>query len=496
MIALNPWVAPIVTAAEMRAIEQAWFAAGNPTFGLMQQAAAGVAHAVDQLVGDARLRILVLAGPGNNGGDALAAAHFLEGTGHQVEVIGLPPSDGWHGDARTARDLWAGPVRSADEGWPEVDLIVDGLFGTGLARPPEGIALDLVRKANSDPAPIVAIDMPTGVDADTGEVLGEAIIARRTVTFHAAKPGILLFPGRMCAGEPFIQDIGLPFGPFRLWRNGPGLWRVPEPSPMAHKYARGGALVWSGPALATGASRLAARAALRAGAGAVTLVGSAEALKVHAAHVTAVMLHEGDAQGFARLLGDAKWRAACVGPGAGSGVRCLAGAALESGKAVVLDADALSAFAGEVDHLARLVRRHERPVVLTPHEGEFARLFPDLVGSKLVRAEAAAALTGAVIVLKGPDTVIAAPQGPAYINANAPNYLATAGSGDVLAGFVTGLLAQGMPGLAAAAAAVWLHGATAIHVGPGLVAEDLLELAPFRTAWIEALRGPPEPDDA
>ncbi|MFQ3596521.1 MAG: NAD(P)H-hydrate dehydratase, partial [Sphingomonadaceae bacterium] len=473
-----------------------WFAAGNSSFDLMQTAAACVANSVTELAGDQPLRILVLAGPGNNGGDALVAAHFLEGNGHQVSVVGLPPPGGWSGDAARARELWAGPVLAPDAPWPEVDLILDGLFGTGLARPLEGAALDLVRKANAHPALVVAIDMPSGVDADSGQIPNEAIIARRTVTFHCGKPGLFLFPGRICAGEPYIADIGIPLGKFRLWRNGPGLWQLPQPPPMGHKYARGGALVWSGPELATGASRLAARAALRAGAGAVMLVGPAPALRVHAAQVTAIMLHEGDAQAFARLLGEGRWRAACVGPGAGEGVRCVAGAALESGKAVVLDADALTAFAGEADQLVRLVGRHERPVVLTPHEGEFARLFPDIRGSKLERAMAAAQQTGAVMVLKGPDTVIASPEGPALINANAPKYLATAGSGDVLAGFVTALLAQGMDGFDAAAGAVWLHGATACRIGPGLTAEDLLALEPFRAAFLEGIGQKAAHDDA
>lgn len=497
-MALMPWAAPLLTAADMRALEAKWFAAGNGSFDLMQAAAACVANSVNDLAGEDPLRILVLAGPGNNGGDALVTAHFLEGNGHRVAVIGMPPDGGWRGDAATARELWGGPILVPDADWPDADILVDGLFGIGLTRPLEGVALELVRRANAHPAPIVAIEVPSGVDSDTGDVLGDAIIARRTVTFHCGKPGLFLFPGRMCTGEPHIVDIGLPFGGFRLWRNGPGLWQLPQPFAIHHKYARGGALIWSGPELATGASRLAACAALRAGAGAVTLFGPADALRVHATHLTAVMLREGDAQGFARLLGDGKWRAACVGPGAGEASRCVAGAALESGKAVVLDADALTAFAGEADHLARLVRRHERPVVLTPHEGEFARLFPDIAGSKLDRAMAAAARTGAVVVLKGPDTVIAAPEGHAIINANAPSFLATAGSGDVLAGFITAFLAQGQPGFDAAAAAVWLHGATAIHVGPGLIAEDLLELEPFRRAWLEGTRGPPgvEQDEA
>lgn len=468
-----PWAMPLLTAGEIRDAEQAWFAAGHPSFDLMLEAAAGVANALNRLSRGDRVRVLVLAGPGNNGGDALVVAHFLEGNGHSVVVVGLPPESGWSGDARRARELWAGPILPPGNPLPEADVIVDGLFGIGLSRPLEGAAADLVRRVNALAAPVIAIDMPSGVDSETGDVRGDAIVAAITVTFHCGKPGLFLFPGRGLGGAPEILDIGLPFPPSRLWRNGPGLWRLPGPGPMDHKYSRGGALLWSGPALATGASRLAAQAALRAGAGAVTLVGPAEALRVHAAHLTAVMLREGDAQAFARLLGEAKWRAACVGPGAGGGVRCVAGAALQSGKALVLDADALTAFEGEADHLARLIARHPRPVVLTPHEGEFARLFPHIGGSKLARARDAAQQSGAVVVLKGADSVIASPDGRAAINANAPPWLATAGSGDVLAGIATGLLAQGMPGFEAACAATFLHGALGEALGPGLTADDL-----------------------
>ncbi|WP_448586926.1 NAD(P)H-hydrate dehydratase [Thermaurantiacus sp.] len=480
-----PWAIPLLTADEIRAAERAWFAGGHDSFDMMQEAAAGVANALNRLTGGEPCRCLVLAGPGNNGGDALVVAHLLETGGHAVTVVGMPPADGWTGDAARARELWGGPVLGPGDPWPEVDLIVDGLFGIGLSRAPVAAAADLIARANAHGAPILAIDVPSGVDSDSGAVPGAAIRATATVTFHAAKPGHWLFPGRAHAGALTVADIGLPPTATGLWRNGPGLWRLPEPSPMDHKYSRGAALVWSGPELATGASRLAAQAALRAGAGAVTLVGAAEALRVHAAHVTAIMLREGDAQGFGRMLEGSKVRAACVGPGAGEGVRTVAVAALQAGKALVLDADALTAFAGEADHLAHLIARHPRPVVLTPHEGEFARLFPDLSGGKVERARAAAVLTGAALVLKGCDSVIAAPDGRTTINANAPKWLATAGSGDVLAGIVTGFLAQGMEGFEAAAAA-WMHGATAARLGPALNAEDLVELPAFRDAWLEA----------
>lgn len=463
--------AAVLTADAMRAAEEAWFAAGHDSFALMQMAATAVADRA-AFMATPGARILVLAGPGNNGGDGWLAADLLQARGFDVVVCPLgAPRPGT--DAARAAAGWRGPVDPGAA--PEAfGLVIDALFGIGLARALEGDAARLAEAVNASGVPVLAVDIASGVDADSGAVPGVAIRAAATVTFHAAKPGHLLLPGRRLAGVLQVADIGLPppAAP-DLHANAPGLWALPVPAPDTHKYARGGALVWSGPALATGASRLAALAALRAGAGAVTLVGAREALLVQAAHVTAVMLAEGDPATFGRLLADGKARAACVGPGAGPSARAVTTAALETGKAVLLDADALTGFAGEASHLARLVGRHARPVILTPHEGEFARLFPALQGSKLARARAAAAETGAVVVLKGADGVIAAPDGRAAINGNAPAWLATAGSGDVLAGLVTGLLAQGMAGFEAAAAAAWLHGDAGARLGPGLTAEDL-----------------------
>lgn len=255
--------------------------------------------------------------------------------------------------------------------------------------------------------------------------------------------------------------------------NGPAHWALPQPERDSHKYRRGAALVWSGPEFATGASRLAASAALRIGAGAVTIAGDAPALRIHAAHVTAIMLRPARPEELVAILSDAKIRAVCVGPAAGPSARPAAVAALQSPAALVLDADALTGFAVDADHLSRLVRRRRAPVVLTPHEGEFARLFPDLTGSRVDRARAAAAATGAILLLKGPGTIIAAPDGRATLNDTGTPWLATAGSGDVLAGFITGLLAQGMAGFQAAAAAAWLHGRLGEMLGPGLTADDL-----------------------
>lgn len=452
----------------MRAVEAAHFAGGADSFAVMTRAAGEVARIAAQRLAPGG-RVLVLAGPGNNGGDGHVAARLLAARGLAVAItrLGTPAT----ADAQRAAADWEGPVGPQDP--TGFDLIVDALFGIGLARPLEGDAAALVNAVNASGVPILAVDIASGVNADSGAVPGPAIRAAETVTFHAPKPGHLLLPGRAHAGRLAVVDIGLADTPSDLVLNAPGLWALPVPGPGTHKYARGAALVWSGPELMTGASRLAATAALRIGAGAVTLAGDRAGLMVQAAHVTAVMLADADAQGFARLLAGGRMRAACVGPGAGPQARCVAGAALQSGVPVVLDADALTAFAGHADHLARLVGRHARPVILTPHDGEFGRLFPDIEGNRLVRARAAAAATGAVVILKGADGVVASPDGRAAITANAPAWLATAGSGDVLAGFATGLMAQGLDGFAAAAAACWIHGDIGSRLGAGLIAEDL-----------------------
>ena len=466
--------APLLRASEMRAAEAAWFADGNDSFRLMLVAASAVVARAVAMVPPGGT-VLVLAGPGNNGGDGYGAGLDLIEAGYDVQLVGLVPRDRMTGDARRLADRWERSVYPSGAVDPaDFDLVIDALFGIGLTRPLEGAAAALAEAVNASGRPVLAVDIASGLDADSGMPLGPAIRATETLTFHTAKPGHLLLPGRQHTGTLTVADIGLP--PPRspaLWRNGTGLWQIPRPGLDTHKYSRGGVLIWSGPALGTGASRMAAQAALRAGAGAVTLAGRRDALMVHAAHLTAVMLAEADEDQFETLLAGGKVHAACVGPGAGPQALGATVMALQSGKALVLDADALTALAQDADLLARLVRRHPGPVVLTPHEGEFARLFPALEGSKLARAQAAAIATGAVVVLKGSDTVIAAPDGRAAINADAPPWLATAGSGDVLAGFITGFLAQGMAGFEAAAAACHIHACLGMALGPGLIAEDL-----------------------
>jgi NAD(P)H-hydrate epimerase len=324
---------------------------------------------------------------------------------------------------------------------------------------------------------------------DTGESCG-AVAAQCTVTFARKKPCHVLLPGRDLAGDVVVADIGTPSSVLDgitvdTWENDPALWRreLPRPASGGNKYSRGHALLVGGYPM-TGAARMAARAAARAGAGLTSIAVPDIALPIYAGALTSIMAHPlSRPEDFAQLLGDSRYTALLIGPGAGvnEATRARARAMLRTHRAVLLDADAISIFAGRVDELAAEIHG---PCILTPHEGEFARLFGAARrgaagdGDKLSRARNAARASGAIIVLKGSDTVIAAPDGRAIVNSNAPANLATAGSGDVLSGVILGLLAQGMDGFLAAAAGVWLHGAAAADFGPGLLAEDLADLLP------------------
>ena len=329
---------------------------------------------------------------------------------------------------------------------------------------------------------MAAVDVPSGLLGDTGESLG-AVHAALTVTFTRKKPGHVLLPGRELCGETVLVDIGTPEAVLEriklcTWENAPALWRgqLPQIQASGNKYSRGHALFWGGYPT-TGAARMAARGAARTGAGLTSIAVPLEALPVYAAALTSIMVRPvARAEDLERLLADARFSALGIGPGAGveDSTRTYALAMLATRRPVLLDADALSVFARD---RAALFGAIAGPCVLTPHEGEFARLF-DVSGDKLMRAREAARQSGAVIVLKGADTVIAAPDGRAIVNSNAPPTLATAGSGDVLGGMIVGLLAQRMDAFAACAAAVWMHGAAASDFGPGLIGEDIPDLLP------------------
>jgi NAD(P)H-hydrate epimerase len=468
----------ILTSAEMAAADAHAVAHGVASLALMENAGRAVADVIAARFAPAA--VAVLCGPGNNGGDGFVVARLLAERGFAVRVA----HGGEHtGDAAAMAVKWKGEcVRLAPAALDGAVVVVDALFGAGLNRPLEGAARDVV--AALDGVPVVAIDVPSGLSGDSGKNMGDAVVkAAVTVTFFRKKPGHLLLPGRILCGEVIVADIGIPAeaAQSKLFENSPAQWQFPWPQPDGHKYARGHCVVVSGPAHATGAARLAARGALRIGAGLVSVASPPDAVAVNAAHLTAIMLKPFDgAAGLKALLADKRLNAVVLGPGLGVGAdtRDLVLAALASGASLVLDADALTSFRDEPKAL--FAKLHDR-CVLTPHDGEFARLFPDLPdksASKVEAARAAAARAGAVVLLKGADTVVAGPDGHAVINANAPPSLATAGAGDVLAGFIGGLLAQGMAPFQAAAAAAWLHGDAAGRFGPGLIAEDLPEILP------------------
>ncbi len=468
----------LIPPKRMAQIDAAAIEAGVPGNVLMEAGGRAVVRAITARF--APEPVLVLAGPGNNGGDGYVVARRLAAAGWPVRLAGLVPVERLKGDARAAAERYEGPTLPLDTALKADEaLVVDALFGAGLARPIEGTAKAVLERLAGRGARFVAVDVPSGVDGADGAVRGFAAAAALTVTFCRLKPGHVLLPGRGLCGETVLADIGIPDAAVAAhdadWRhNRPPLWRehLAEPDAAAHKYSRGHALVVGGPAATTGAARMAAGAALRAGAGLVSVACDPDALATYAAGLTAVMTKPiGDDAALLDLLQGAKVRACLIGPGADpdAATRARVLALLGAGVPLVLDGGALTAFAAKPDDLTAELRPD---CVLTPHEGEYARLFAH-EGSRLERARLAAAAANTVVVLKGPDTCVAAPDGRVAVNGDAPPSLATAGSGDVLAGIVTALLARGLPAFEAASAAVWLHAAAARARGPHLVASDL-----------------------
>ncbi|MCC7427647.1 MAG: NAD(P)H-hydrate dehydratase [Alphaproteobacteria bacterium] len=460
-------------------------AAGMPGIALMENAGRAVARAIRR-----RFRpvpTLVLCGPGNNGGDGFVIARRLEEAGWGVRVALLGARDALAGDAVLAASRWRGAVaRLGPDAVRGAGLIVDALFGAGLARPVAGAARATLEAAAASGGPIVAVDLPSGVNGATGAVLGYAAPAALTVTFFRLKPGHLLQPGRALCGETVCAEIGIPAAALAAaapdtWRNDPALWgaalRAAQPDAASHKYSRGHLTILGG-AVMTGAARLAARAARRAGAGMVTLLVPPEAAGIYRAGDPGVIVHGLDGPDtLAAMLADARRTTWLLGPGAGvsEALAAQVAAVLGAGRRTVLDADALTAFAGRAELLSALV---QAPAILTPHAGEFARLFGPLGEDRLAAARAAARQSGAVVLLKGSDSIIAAPDGTARINANAPSTLATAGTGDVLAGIAAAFLAQGLDATDAAPAAAWVHAEAASRAGAALIAEDVIEALP------------------
>jgi len=484
----------LLTTAEMAQADRLTIAAGTAGIDLMENAGRAVADAVAARHA-AAVPVVVVAGPGNNGGDGLVAARVLRERGHSVRLLLAGDAGRLKGDAALAAGRWNGPVEAASPaGVAGAGVVIDALFGAGLDRPVEGATRAMIEAINAAPAKIYAVDLPSGINGASGAVQGAAVKATETITFFRRKVGHLLLPGRLHCGKVHVVDIGIGEDVLsqvkpQTFHNAPELWAKSFPMPRidGHKYGRGHAVVVSGGISSTGAARLAARGALRAGAGLVTIASPQAALAVNAAASLAVMVRPVDgAAELTDFMSDPRRNVVVLGPGGGVGpeMQELVLAALEVDCAVVLDADALTSFCEQPQGLLAAILTHpEGATVLTPHAGEFNRLFQSLpgisqAGSKLAQARQAAAEAGAIVLLKGPDTVVAAPDGRAAIADNGPPWLASAGSGDVLAGLVAGLLAQGMPGFEATAAAVWLHGEAGGEAGPGLIAEDLPEMLP------------------
>jgi hydroxyethylthiazole kinase-like uncharacterized protein yjeF len=436
----------ILTAAEMRAAEEAAIAAGTSVDELMERAGKAAAEAIWRFAGP--LPTLVLCGPGNNGGDGYVIARALKARGVAVRVAALadPQSEA----AGNARESWAGTVETLAEAGP-APLLIDALFGTGLRRPLEAAVADRLAVLAGRAAVRVAVDLPSGVATDDGAILSAIPDYDLTITFQTLKPAHLLQPAARHMGRLVVADIGIAAAS-NLTEIGRPALRAPGPDD--NKYKRGYVAVLAG--AMPGASALAAAAALRAQAGYVRLIGPYVAGLPHA-----IVQGAGDP---ATLLADARIGAVAIGPGLGKGADAerLLDLVSASGRPLVLDADAL--IAGRIPAGA----------ILTPHEGEFARLFPALTGGKVERARAAAARSGAIIVYKGADTVVAAPDGRAAIAAPTP-WLASAGTGDVLTGIIAARRAGGDQPFEAACAGVWLHARAAERAGPGLVADDLIE---------------------
>lgn len=475
----------LLTAQQMRAAEARAFEGGLDSYEVMQKAGRAVAAAILKKKGKGRA--LILAGPGNNGGDGWVVAKALKEKGWRVACAALADPEKYTGDARQAyRDAGIKPVPfPGDLG--EFDVVVDALFGTGLARPLEGRTAGWVKKAGGAGALKVAVDLPSGISSDTGQALGAAFTADLTVTFFRKKRGHVLNPGLDHCGEVQVAQIGFEEAhlkglDIKVVENTPALWlkEFPRPAAETHKHKRGHVAVFGGGAEMSGAARMAAYAALRTGAGLVTTVVPKAAVDVYAKQQLAVMT-----RGYANLdevaeaLKSGRFTAFVIGPGngVGEGTQRRVLATLATGRPAVLDADALTSFEKAPGKLFGAL--HER-AVLTPHAGEFRRLFPKLDPGqdKIAAAQKAARKAGCVVLLKGAATVIAEPGGFAVVNVHASPYLATAGAGDVLSGIIAGLMAQNMAPVPAAAAAAWLHGEVSLKAGPGLIAEDLIRRLP------------------
>lgn len=482
----------LLTPQEMAEADRRGIAAGPfDGHGLMQNAGrAAAAILLAKFSGVARVD--VLCGPGNNGGDGYVIARILAESGVSVELWaeGSPRPNS---DAARAAAVCALPVKMLADYRPRTgSLVVDALYGAGLTRPLGQAAATASEAIEALRLPVVAVDLPSGVSGESGAVFGAALRADLTVTFARKKPGHLLLPGRALCGEVVVADIGIATAvidglAIRTFENLPALWLsdFPRLAIDTYKYRRGHVGVFSGGPASTGAARMTALGAARAGAGAVTVLSPANALAVNAAHLTSIILRKTESlEDLVEFLGERKPQALVFGPGLGPNDKVgrfaldMLDAIDGAPQTIIIDADGLSSLARHPDGLFGAARRTGAPrLVLTPHDGEFSRLFPDIAADqtmlKLAKARRAAERSQCIVLFKGPDTVIASPDGRAAVNSNGTALLATAGSGDVLAGMIASMAAQGMPAFEAACAATWMHAEAAVRFGPGLIAEDL-----------------------
>ncbi len=483
---IAPVTNEVLTSAQMRESDRLAIEGGTPGYDLMVAAGQSVANIVHENY--PQHDVLILCGPGNNGGDGFVAAMFLENIGCDVTVMSLVPGRKFKGDAKRALKDWGGKLLGFKRlpEMPDKTVVIDAVFGTGLSQPLEAPVTDIFEAIKKQGWPVVAVDIPSGVNGDTGEADPHTLEASQSVTFFRKKLGHVLMPGLPLCGAVTVHDIGIPESVlektgFSVMENKTSMWqeKLPEHKDSDHKYSHGHLVILGGGRM-TGAARMASEAAMRMGAGLCTIVADEAAAVVYkkaAAHVLYETLQGFDS--FASHLEDERRNVALMGPGAGlddeEGLRAAVLAVLQTGKTVVLDADALTCFADAPEALYEAL--HDK-CVLTPHEGEFAKLFPGLEGGKLEKAMKAADMTGAIILLKGPDTAIAQKGKAPVVNVHATPFLATAGAGDVLAGIVAGLLAQHMEPFYAACAGVWIHGEAGERKGPGLVAPDIIEEIP------------------
>lgn len=476
----------VLPTVKIQELERQVIEGGSSVVELMDRAASGI---VEEILSHFTVRpTLILCGPGNNGGDAYAVALKLIEKGWPVEAMDIVGSSSEA--AQHYKRLYKKPfLPFSTHDLDHFDLLIDGIFGIGLKRELPQEIQAFIHNVNVRRIPVVSIDMPTGVDSDTGDVRGASLHAKLTITFNYRKPAHLLYPGKLSCGDVILKDIGLGQSPNpNILVNHPELWfdDFPIPNPLDHKYHRGHALLLGGEEY-TGATQLASLAARRAGAGLVSIACSEKTHSIYALSAPGTLTKiVRDSKGWVEVLKDVRKNAFLLGPGleptAVARERVLA--ALATKRPVILDAGALNAFAPE--NIKTLFSACHDQVIFTPHEGEFKEIFGSLGGSKIERTLQAARQSGAMIYLKGADSVIASPAGQILLQENAPPWLATAGTGDVLAGMILGFLAQGVKPLQACGVASWVHGESAQQAGFGMIAEDLLDHLQ------EALQGIPD----